>query len=108
MAFGQDARLVVSRRGLGTRRLDIVPQERVQSVRLSQGPLDRLFRMVRIHVDSPPGPVSVVGSLRDADEGRALLRASIELSRAARVSGADVAQLPVNGSAGTPTDETTQ
>jgi putative membrane protein len=114
MAFGQDSRLVVSRRGIATRRLDIVPQERVQSVRLVQGPLDRLFRMVRVHVDSPPGPVDVVGSLRDVDEGRALVRASVDLSRAARAVRGDArvpvedGQEPANGSPTPPAADTTQ
>jgi putative membrane protein len=72
-AFGHDDRLVVSRRGLFTRRVDIVPRERVQSVRLSQGPLERALRLVRVDVDSPPGPVRVVGRVRDVDEGRSLV-----------------------------------
>ena len=74
VAFGLDDRLVVSRRGVLSRRLDIVPRARVQSVRLAQGPLHRLLRLVRVDVDSPPGPVSVVGRVRGVDEGSAVVR----------------------------------
>ena len=41
LAFGQDDRYVVSRRGWFTRRFDVVPQAKVQSVRLTQGPWQR-------------------------------------------------------------------
>ncbi len=47
LAFGQDDRYVVSRRGWFTRRFDVVPQAKVQSVRLTQGPWQR--RLVRGH-----------------------------------------------------------
>jgi putative membrane protein len=102
MAFGQDAHLVVSRRGFFARRLDIVPQERVQSVGLAQGPLLRALRLVRVDVDSPPGPVRVAGEARDLHEGRALVRASVELSRRAR------AQRVAKGAGAPPTAHTTQ
>lgn len=73
-SFVLDGRVVASRRGLLTRRLDVVPRERVQSVRLSQGPLGRALRLARVDVDSPPGPVRVEGRLRDVEEGRSLVR----------------------------------
>jgi putative membrane protein len=80
-AIGQDGRLVVSRRGVFARRLDMVPLERVQSVRLAQGPLDRVLRLVRVEVNSPPGPVHVFARVRDLDEGRALVTSLVSSAR---------------------------
>jgi putative membrane protein len=84
MAVGQDAELVVGRRGFWHRRLDIVPQARVQSARLAQGPLQRRLRLADVHVDSPPGPVRLVAELRDAGEARALLDRTVDVGRLAR------------------------
>jgi putative membrane protein len=86
MAVGQDAELLVSRRGFWHRRLDLVPQARVQSVRLAQGPLQRRLRLADVHVDSPPGPVRLVAEARDEVEARALLAETVTLGRAARRS----------------------
>jgi putative membrane protein len=84
MGVGQDAELLVGRRGFWQRRLDIVPQARVQSARLAQGPLQRRLRLADVHVDSPPGPVRLLAEARDEDEARALLGRTVELGRAAR------------------------
>jgi putative membrane protein len=84
MAVGQDAELLVSRRGFWHRRLDLVPQARVQSVRLSQGPLQRRLRLADVHVDSPPGPVRLLAEARDQVEARSLLQQTVSLGRAAR------------------------
>ncbi|HET6560646.1 MAG TPA: PH domain-containing protein [Marmoricola sp.] len=84
MAVGQDAELVVSRRGFWHRRVDIVPQARVQSVRLAQGPLQRRLRLADVHVDSPPGPVRLLAEARDEVEARALLEHTVTLGHAAR------------------------
>jgi putative membrane protein len=84
MAVGQDAELLVSRRGFWHRRLDLVPQARVQSVRLSQGPLQRRLRLADVHVDSPPGPVRLLAEARDEVEARSLLQRTVTLGRAAR------------------------
>jgi putative membrane protein len=84
MAVGQDAELLVSRRGFWHRRLDLVPQARVQSVRLAQGPLQRRLRLADVHVDSPPGPVRLVAEVRDEAEARELVAQTVTLSRAAR------------------------
>ncbi len=52
-------RSAVSREGLLARRIDVVPHARVQSLRLSQGPWQRMLGLADLHVDSPPGPVNV-------------------------------------------------
>ena len=84
MALGQDPDLLVSRRGCWVRRLDVVPQERVQSVRISQGPAQRRLGLADVHIDSPPGPVKVRGEQRHAAQAREFSRRAVELSRAAR------------------------
>ena len=84
LELGQDADLLVSRRGFWSRRLDVVPHGRVQSVRLAQGPLRRRLGLADVHVDSPPGPVQVRGPLRDPADARAFLREAAAAARAAR------------------------
>jgi putative membrane protein len=59
----------------------------VQSLRLSQGPLQRRLGLADLHVDSPPGPVHVRARHRRADEARALLEQEQALARAARTAG---------------------
>jgi putative membrane protein len=86
MAVGQDAELLVSRRGFWHRRVDLVPQAKVQSVRLDQGPLQRRLRLADVHVDSPPGPVRLVAEVRDEVEARELVAQTVTLGRAARRS----------------------
>ena len=86
LAVGQDAELLVSRRGFWHRRLDIVPQARVQSARLEQGPLQRRLRLADVHVDSPPGPVRLLAEARDVADARTMVEETVTLSRAARRS----------------------
>jgi putative membrane protein len=94
MAVGQDEELLVARRGFWHRRLDIVPQARVQSVRLTRGPLQR--RLADVVVDSPPGPVRLVAEVRDEAEARALLEQAVRLSRSARRGPAHPQAVPVS------------
>ena len=73
LALGQDADLLVSRRGFWVRRLDVVPHGRVQSVRLAQGPVRRRLALADVLVDSPPGPAQVRGALREMADARSYL-----------------------------------
>ena len=84
LAFGQDDRYVVSRRGWFTRRFDVVPQAKVQSVRLTQGPWERRFDVATLHVDSPLGRVAVRAEGRDPREARELADAVVVRGRSAR------------------------
>jgi putative membrane protein len=84
LAAGQDDRLLVTRRGFWVRRLDAVPQERTQSVRLTQGPLQRRLQLASVAVDSPPGPVQVVAAHRDGADARRFLEEAVARGRAAR------------------------
>ncbi|MEP6816133.1 MAG: PH domain-containing protein, partial [Marmoricola sp.] len=55
LRFGMDDRLIVSRTGWVSRRTDLVPLARVQSLRVHQGPLQRLLRLASVYADSPVG-----------------------------------------------------
>lgn len=84
LAVGADPALVVSRHGLLTRRHHVAPHRRVQSVRLTQGPLQRRLGLGTVHVDSPPGPVSVRALHRLAPDARSFVGYEIAAARHAR------------------------
>ncbi len=85
LAFGMDDRLVVSRAGLFARRTDLVPLARVQSLRLTQGPIQRWLRLASVHADSPVGLVNAQGVHRDPAEARRLVQEGVERAREARM-----------------------
>ncbi|MEU9481355.1 PH domain-containing protein [Streptomyces sp. NPDC048191] len=72
-----------TRHGLLRRRLSLVPHAKVQSVRLSQGPWQRLWRLADVHVDTGADK-TVTARLRDAQEAERLLHAQAERSRTGR------------------------
>ena len=86
LATGVGPDLVVSRSGILVRRTHAVPHARVQSLQLHQGPWQRRLGLADLRVDSPPGPVAVLGRHRDAGEARAVLEREVELTRRARLS----------------------
>lgn len=81
---GGDGQVFVATRGRFVRETDIVPHERVQSVRLTQGPLQRRLELATVHVDTTPGPVRVTAPHRDQFEARRLLDHELDAARAAR------------------------
>lgn len=85
-AAGADERVFVARRGRLRRETDIVPHARLQSARLTQGPLQRRLGLASIHLDTTPGPVRPTAAHRGADEARRLLDAEVERARLARSS----------------------
>ena len=84
MAAGLGERVVVSREGWWTRRTHVVPHARVQSLRLSQGPWQRMHGVADLHVDSPPGPVAVRARHRVSVEAREMLEHEAGIARVAR------------------------
>lgn len=72
-----------TRHGLLRRRLALVPHAKVQSVRLTQGPWKRLWRLADLHVDTGANK-TVTARLRDAEEAAVLLRSQAERSRTGR------------------------
>ncbi|MCX4858088.1 PH domain-containing protein [Streptomyces canus] len=72
-----------ARQGLLRRSLALVPHAKVQSVRLAQGPWERLWRVADVHVDTGANK-TVTARLRDAPEAAELLKAQAERSRTGR------------------------
>jgi putative membrane protein len=83
-AAGIGPDLVASREGWLNRRTHVVRHARVQSLRLSQGVVQRRLGLADLHVDSPPGPVRVRARHRPVREARALLEQESALAREAR------------------------
>ena len=84
LAAGSDDKVFVARRGRLRRETDVVAHERVQSARLTQGPLQRRLGLASLHLDTTPGPVRVSAAHRDAREARRILDAEVEQARRAR------------------------
>jgi putative membrane protein len=72
-----------ARSGLLCRRLSLVPHAKVQSVRLTQGPWQRLWGLAGVHVDTGADK-TVTARLRDAEEAARLLGEQAERSRTGR------------------------
>ncbi len=72
LGVGLGDRLLVTRRGVLTRRTDVVPLPKPQSVHVAQGPVQRLLRLASVQVHLPPGPVGPQGAHRDAAAAWAL------------------------------------
>ena len=73
LAMGWSANSFAARRGRITRHLMIIPHARTQSVHITQGPWERALNLASLHVDTTPGPVSVVALHLDVDEAREAL-----------------------------------
>ena len=84
LGFGIGRGLVVGRSGWFARRTDVVPLARVQSFRVSQGPLQRWLRVATVHADTPVGLVAVSGPHRDPEQARRLVVDGSELAQRAR------------------------
>ncbi len=69
---GVGDRLLVTRRGVVTRRTDVVPLPKPQSLHVAQGPLQRWLRLATVQVHLPSGPVSASAAHRDAGQAWAL------------------------------------
>lgn len=96
-AAGADDRVAVARDGWLVRRTHVVPHARVQSVRLTQGPLQRWLGLADLHLDSPPGPTRLRMRHRDAQEARHWFDAEVGLSRRARRSARGTGPAPRSG-----------
>jgi putative membrane protein len=69
-----------------TRELVVVPYARIQSVRVVQGPMQRLLRLATVHADTA-GSLRAVAHHRDVDEARALAAELATRARTARGVG---------------------
>jgi len=72
------------RRGLITRHHAMIPHSRTQSVRWTQGPWQRLFRLATMWVDSTPGPVRLAALHQDASVAFAFAEEQAVQARRAR------------------------
>jgi putative membrane protein len=57
IGYGITDTVFVARRGVLRREIDIIAHGKTQSVRLTQGPLQRKLRLATVHIDTTPGPV---------------------------------------------------
>ncbi|MFE1336621.1 PH domain-containing protein [Streptomyces sp. NPDC058733] len=72
-----------ARRGLLRRQVALVPHAKVQSVRVTQGPWERVWGLADVHVDTGADK-TVTARLRGAGEAEELLRGQAERSRTGR------------------------
>ena len=84
LGLGADARLLAIRDGRLRRELTLVPHERTQSVRLTQGPFQRRLGLATVHVDLPPGSFSAQARHREQMEARRMIEDQAGRARAAR------------------------
>lgn len=86
LSWGVNDRCAVTTSGRLRRVTDMVPLAKVQSIRRVEGPVQRWFGLVSIHLDTAGRAVHSVLRDRDRDEGAALLVDLPERCRAARRS----------------------
>jgi putative membrane protein len=84
LGVGSTAELIATRSGWLMRRTSLVPHAKVQSIRITQGPVQRLLHLASVHVDSPPGPVDAEALHRSANEARVLAWKEIDDARRQR------------------------
>jgi putative membrane protein len=84
LGYGVNDRVIVAREGVVNRRLTVVPHAKTQSVRLTQGPIQRRLGLGTVHVDTTPGPVNAVIRHRYAAQARMILEGQTERARVAR------------------------
>jgi putative membrane protein len=83
LAVGHDREMVYARDGWLVRHLVVAPLARAQSVRVVQGPIQRMLRLADVHVDTA-GRLRLVGEHRDAHEAYELAATLASAARAAR------------------------
>ena len=90
LAVAWDGLVLAARRGRVTRRLSFVPHARTQSMRVTQGPWERLLGLATVHVDVTPGPVRVRGLHLDETFARRVADEQAERARRARGTDASI------------------
>ena len=89
LAAGWTEEHAVTRRGVVRRITDVVPHGKVQSLRITQGPLQRRLRLASLHLDTPGATVSAVALHRGVAEAHSLAERSraLDPTAAGGVSG---------------------
>jgi len=86
LRYGWDDRTLITEHGWFTHVRDIVPHAKTQSVRIEQGPLQRLLRLADVGVHTPRGPVNAVAHQLDEQTARELALSQLDRARAARAA----------------------
>ncbi len=84
LRYGWDDWTLITEHGWFTHVRDIVPHAKTQSVRIEQGPLQRLLRLADVHVHTPRGPVNAVAHQVDEQTARELALSQLDRARTAR------------------------
>ena len=105
LAWGHNDGVVVTQHGWLVRRRQVVPHARAQSIRLTQGPLERRLGLANLEVHTAGMQITAMAVALDADQARAALPDL--LARALRRDDHDVADaLPVPASLADQAEET--
>ena len=82
--WGFDDQASISYRGWLDHHITIVPHRRMQSIGLSQGPLQRKLRLATINIHITDGPITMLINHMAAEQARAYLDQQVERARQAR------------------------
>jgi putative membrane protein len=86
LRYGWDDRSLITEQGWFTHVRDVIPHAKTQSVRVEQGPLQRLLRLAEVHIHTPRGPVNAVAHQLDEQIARELALSQLDRARAARAA----------------------
>ena len=86
LRYGWDERTLITEHGWLTHVRDVVPHAKTQSVRIEQGPLQRLLRLADVHIHTPKGPVNAVAHQLDEQPARELALSQLDRARDARAA----------------------
>ena len=84
LAYAITDAVIAARTGRITRRVQVAPHARVQSVRISEGPWERRLDLASVHADLAPGPVRITAHHLDLADARPLADREGALARLAR------------------------
>jgi putative membrane protein len=88
IGYGVTDTVFVAKRGVLRREIDIIAHGKTQSVRLTQGPLQRKLRLATVHIDTTPGPVRVHVPDWDAADAIRIVDGQSRRARAGRRAAA--------------------
>ena len=86
LRYGWNDRTLITEQGWFTHEREIVPHAKTQSLRVQQGPLQRLLRLADVHIHTPRGPVNAVAHQLDEHAARELALSQLDRARVARVA----------------------
>jgi putative membrane protein len=86
LRYGWDDRTLITEQGWFTHVRDVVPHAKTQSIRVEQGPLQRLLRLADVHIHTPRGPVNAVAHQLDEHVARELALTQLDRARTARAA----------------------